>query len=179
LSTIAQKLDAGTFKLDPVHSHVSFAVSYLGGTFRGSFAPVDGALEVSEDGSISLKGSTKAENVKVQEENLTGHLQSPDFFDAERAPELSFESNEVNVDGSSVTVKGDLSIKGASKPVELKGSLGEPLTDPFGNERVGLKLTGSIDRTAFGIEWNNPLPSGEPALGNDVTLESELFFVKS
>jgi polyisoprenoid-binding protein YceI len=178
MSTIASKVDAGTYSLDPVHSHVSFAVKYVGGTFRGSFSPVDATLEVGEDGIKSLRGSTKAASIQLQNPDLTGHLQSPDFFDAENAPELTFESTNIETNGNNVKITGNLSLRGTSQPVTLEGTVGEPVTDPYNRSRIGLAVRGTIDRTAFGINWQNPLPNGDPALANDVELNGELFFVK-
>jgi polyisoprenoid-binding protein YceI len=182
VSTIAQSQDTlpvGTWGLDPVHSHVEFGVEYLVGTFRGSFSPVDAKLVVADDGSIELSGAVKAESIKVQDENLTAHLQGPDFFDAERTPEITFRSTRVERAGDRVTIAGDLTIKGQSQPVEFKGTVADPIADPYGKERLGLKLNGTIDRTKFGIDWNNPLPNGEPALANDVNLSAELSLVKA
>jgi polyisoprenoid-binding protein YceI len=182
VSTIASPQDtlpAGTWGIDPVHSRVEFGVEYIVGTFRGSFSPVDARLVVGEDGSVELSGSAKVESIKVQDENLTAHLQSPDFFDAERSPEVSFRSTDVRRSGTDVAVAGELTIRGVSQPVELTGTIGEPTTDAFGQERIGLKLDGTVDRTAFGINWNNPLPSGEPSLANDVALSAELYLVKA
>jgi polyisoprenoid-binding protein YceI len=176
-STNAAVLPAGTWQLDPVHSHVGFAVKYMVGTFRGSFSPVAATLSVA-DGEASLTGEAKAENVKVQEPSLVSHLLAPDFFDAERTPDLRFRSTDVRVDGDRIAVDGELEVKGVTKPVTLTGEVGEQITDPFGRERVGLTLTGTIDRTEFGINWNNPLPSGKSALANEVTLDAELYLVK-
>jgi polyisoprenoid-binding protein YceI len=177
-STAARTLPTGTWQLDAVHSQVGFAVKYMVGTFRGSFSPVAATLAVAEDGSASLSGSARAENVKVQEPNLIAHLLSPDFLDAERAPELGFRSTDVRVSGEHVTVTGDLTIKGVTKPVTLEGDVSEAITDPYGRERIGITLAGVIDRTEFGITWNNPLPSGKSALANEVSLEAELYLVK-
>jgi polyisoprenoid-binding protein YceI len=183
VSTIAQSQDttipAGTWGIDPVHSHVEFALDYMVGTFRGSFSPVEATLVVGDDGSVSLTGSVKTEGINVNDENLNAHLQAPDFFDAERAPEVSFRSTDFRRSGNDVTVAGELSIRGTSKAVELKGTIADPITDPYERQRLGLKLEATIDRTAFGIDWNNPMPSGEPALGNDVALSAELFLVKA
>jgi polyisoprenoid-binding protein YceI len=182
VSTIAQSQDTlpvGTWGIDPVHSHVEFGVEYLVGTFRGSFSPVDAKLVVAENGSVDLSGSVKAESIKVQDENLTAHLQSPDFFDAERTPEISFRSTDVKRVGDRVTIAGELTIKGQTQPVKLEGTIADAIADPYGKERLGLKLNGTIDRTKFGIDWNNPLPSGEPALANDVNLSAELSLVKA
>jgi polyisoprenoid-binding protein YceI len=180
MSTITERaLPTGTWNVDPVHSQVGFAVDYMIGTFRGSFSPVEATLVVAEDGSIELAGSARVENVKVQDENLAGHLQTPDFFDAERNPTISFTGKDFRRSGNDVTVDGELTIKGITRPVELTGTITDPIADPFGGTRLGLNLSTTVDRTAFGLEWNNPLPSGEPALANDVTLTAELFLVKA
>ena len=172
-------LPVGTWQLDAAHSQVGFAVDYMVGTFRGTFSPVDGKFEVAEDGTATLSGRTEAASVKVQDENLEAHLQTPDFFDAERTPELSFGADEIVRDGDDVTVRGELTIRGVEQPIELHGTIADPITDPYGRERIGLKLEGTVDRTSFGLNWNNPLPSGEPALANDVSLSAELYFVKA
>jgi polyisoprenoid-binding protein YceI len=177
-STNAAVLPAGTWQIDPVHSQVGFAVKYMVGTFRGSFSPVEATLVVGADGGARLTGSARAENVKVQEPTLVAHLLAPDFFDAERTPELRFRSTDVRADGARVTVEGELEVKGTTRPVTLTGEAGEQLTDPFGRERIGITLGGTIDRTDFGINWNNPLPSGKSALANEVALEAELYLVK-
>jgi len=169
---------AGTWELDPVHSAVGFEVEYLGGTFKGSFREVEATLIVGDD-AVSLEGAAKVSSVDVKDENLAGHLQSPDFFDAERFPEIRFTANDISLDGETVKVQGDLTIKGVSQPATVTGTVTSPLTDPYGRQRIGLKLETRVDRTQFGVSWNNPLPNGEPALANDVTVISELFFVKS
>jgi polyisoprenoid-binding protein YceI len=169
---------AGTWGLDAVHSAVGFEVAYLGGTFKGTFREIDASLVVADD-AVSLEGSAKVASVDVKDENLAGHLQAPDFFDAERFPEISFTAREISLDGETVKVEGDLTIKGVTHAADVTGTVTAPLTDPYGRERIGLTLETRVDRTAFGVSWNNPLPNGEPALANDVTVVAELFFVKS
>ena len=167
---------AGTWQFDPVHSSVTFEVAYLGGTFRGQFRTADAALAI-ENGKASLTGSAEVASVDVKDENLGAHLQSPDFFDAERHPELRFVADEVSLDGSRIEAEGEITIKGVTKPVEIEGALTGPITDPYGNERIGLQLSATLDRTEFGVDWNTPLPSGEQALSNDVTINADLYFV--
>jgi polyisoprenoid-binding protein YceI len=174
-----QQLPTGTWNADATHSQVGFAVDYMGGTFRGFFSPVEATLEVAEDGSVELKGSAQASAIHVLDENLAGHLLAPDWFDAERTPGISFSATDVTLDGGNVVVSGELTIKNVTKPVELKGTIAEPIADPYGNSRIGVTLTTTIDRTQFDLNWNNPLPSGEPALSNDVTLTAELFLVQA
>src|SRR6478672_887262 len=111
IETTRQALPIGTWNADPVHSHVGFAVEYVGGTFRGTFSPFDATLAVTDNGA-ELTGSAPVSGVKVQDDNLTAHLQSPDFFDAERAPELSFESTGIRRDGGRLEVDGRITIRG-------------------------------------------------------------------
>jgi polyisoprenoid-binding protein YceI len=178
IETTTKALPTGTWNADPVHSHVGFAVEYVGGTFRGTFSPFNASLTVGDDGA-TLTGSAPVAGVNVQDDNLTAHLQSPDFFDAERPPELRFESTEITRDGGRVEVDGQITIRGETKPVHLAGTISDPADDPFGGVRFQLVLEGKLDRTQFGLNWNNPLPSGEPSLANDVELKAELYFVKA
>ena len=177
-TTILTIAPAGTWNLDSVHSRVDFEVSYLAGTFKGEFHEIGAELTVEAD-RASLEGTAKVASVDVRDENLSAHLQSPDFFDAERHPELRFTAEDIRLDGDGqVSVDGDLTIKGITQPVTVTGTVTAPMSDPYGTERIGLNLTTKVDRTNFGINWNNPLPSGEPSLANDVTILAELQFVK-
>ena len=161
-----------------MHSSVTFEVGYLGGSFKGQFREI--AAELVVDGErASLTGSSPVASIDVKDENLAAHLQSPDFFDAERNPELSFGAEGLSLEGDQVEVPGELTIKGVTKPVVATGSIIPTLTDGYGRERVGLKLSTTADRTDFGIDWNMPLPSGEPALSNEVTIEADLYFTKA
>jgi polyisoprenoid-binding protein YceI len=168
-TTDTQVVPAGTWTADKVHSDIAFAVDYLAGTFTGSFSEFD--AEVSDG---VLRGSAKVASVQVKEPNLAAHLQAPDFFDSERHPEITFESKDIRSEGDRVKIDGEITIKGHTEPVEIVGVITEPINDPYGGERFGLKLEAKVDRTTFGLSWNNPLPSGDPALADEVTLIVEL-----
>jgi polyisoprenoid-binding protein YceI len=178
MSSTQTKVPAGTWNLDPVHSAVGFEVDYLAGTFRGQFRDVQVTLATADSGA-RIEGTAEVASVDVKDENLAAHLQSPDFFDAERFPTLRFVAENLEFDGESVVVPGEITIKGVTKPVEVAGSLAEPMTDAYGGERLGLKLSAHVDRSDFGVDWNTPLPTGDPALANDVTIVAELQLVKA
>src|SRR5439155_25124094 len=128
---------AGTWNLDPVHSRVDFEVRYLAGTFKGEFHEIGAELTVEAE-RASLEGTAKVASVHVKDENLSAHLQSPDFFDAERHPELRFAAQDIGLDGAcQVSVDGELTIKGVTKPVAVTGTVTAPLADPDGNDRIG------------------------------------------
>ena len=169
---------AGTWQLDPVHSSVGFEVDYLAGTFKGDFRDVEATLAVEGD-TARLEGTAQVASIEVKDENLAAHLQSPDFFDAERHPELRFAADDVSLDGESVAIRGEITMKGVTKPVSLSGTAAPAMTDPYGRERIGLKVATTVERSEFGIDWNTPLPSGEPALANDVTIVGDLHFVQA
>jgi len=170
MSTIEQQV-TGTFAADPVHSHVGFEVPYAVATFSGEVTDFTASLV---DGH--LEGSAKIESIKLKDENLQAHVLSPEFFDAERHPVLTF-SGDVARDGDRATIEGEITMKGITQPATLEGTIVGPTVDHFGATRVGLKLETVVDRTEFDIKWNMPLPNGEPALGNEVTLKADLTLV--
>ena len=178
MSTIETPTFTGTWQVDPVHSTAGFEVAYMAGTFKGEFREIAATLSV-EGERARLEGSAKVASVDVKDENLNAHLQSPDFFDAERNPELRFTADDVDLTSDEVTARGELTIKGVTRPVEVTGTATAPLADPYGNERIGLQLTAAVDRTDFGVSWNTPLPSGEQALADQVRIVTDLQFVKA
>jgi polyisoprenoid-binding protein YceI len=176
MSTIEILAPAGTWSADPVHSNVSFEVGYAGvNAFRGGFKEFTATL----DGE-TLEGSAKVASVDVKDEQLNGHLQTPDFFDAQRFPEITFTATELRraADGT-VEGSGELTIKGVTTPIAFTGKIADaPATDPFGRERLGLRLESTIDRNEYGVSWNAPNQSGGNYLADDVKLIAELALVR-
>lgn len=165
---------AGSWNFAAVHSSAQFSVPYLVAKFRGSFEEVEASLQ---DGQLS--GSVKVSSISVKDPNLVGHLLAPDFFDAERYPEITFKSTNIAIDGDDVQLDGELTMKGVTKPLHATGTIEGPTEDFMGNTRLGMTLTTIIDRTDFGVNWNADLPKGGKALSNDVTLSVELEFHKA
>ena len=175
MSTIEQTkqgIPTGTWKADTVHSSVAFEVPYAVATFGGEVTDFEASLE---DGTLT--GAAKIESIHVKEENLQAHLLSPEFFDAEKHPVVRFSGGDIKRDGDNIEIDGEITIKGISQPVTLTGTINGPAVDHFGATRVGLKLATTVDRTKFDINWNMPLPTGEPALANEVTLKADLTLV--
>jgi polyisoprenoid-binding protein YceI len=175
MSTIEQQqtgIPTGTWQADTVHSSVAFEVPYAVATFSGEVPDFTATLE---DGKLT--GSAKIASIRVKEENLEAHLLSPEFFDAERNPVVGFSGDLIRGEGDSVSVEGEITIKGITQPATLTGTITGPAVDHFGANRVGLKLQTTVDRTKFDINWNMPLPNGEPALANEVTLKADLTLI--
>ena len=162
----------GTWTADTVHSGLSFEVPYAVATFSGDVPGFQATLA----GGV-LAGSAQIASLQVKDESLQAHLLSPEFFDAERHPEVRFETDTLRRDGDQVEVEGRITIKGITKPAKLRGTIVGPTVDHFGKNRVGLKLSTTVDRTDFDMNWNMPLPTGEPALADEVTLTADLTLV--
>jgi polyisoprenoid-binding protein YceI len=170
---LAQDRLAGTWRFSPVHSSASFAVEYLVASFRGDFKELSAQLA---DGRLS--GAARVDSIAVKDENLAAHLQGPDFFDAERNPEISFSSHQLAIDGDHVELDGELTMKGVTRPIHATGTVHGPTEDFAGNTRLGFALETTVDRTEYGIDWNADLPKGGRALSDKVTLTVELEFIE-
>ena len=165
------------WKSDPVHSGADFAVRHMVvSTFRGGFSEVSGELDLT--GETPRISGTVAAPASGQGREPLRPPPSPEFFDSERHPEIRFDSATVSraADGA-LTVEGDLTIKGTTKRVVATGQWTEIEADITGAPRIGVDLDTTIDRTAYGLNWNAPLPKGGFALDNDVKLSVHLEFV--
>jgi polyisoprenoid-binding protein YceI len=175
MSVVEQAVPTGTWTVDPVHSSVDFKIRHIGlSNFKGRFDDFSATLT---DGH--LDGSARVESVITKVPDLHGHLQSPDFFDAERHPEITFSADAIEVDGGVAVVNGELTIKGVTKPIEARGSITEPGLNGGGADAIGLELEAKVNRHDFGVSWNADLPNGKKALGDEVTLTVELELVRN
>jgi polyisoprenoid-binding protein YceI len=171
----AVSIPTGTWRADVVHSAVSFEVPYMGvASFTGSVTDFEATLDEGR-----LAGAARIGSLETKDENLQAHLLSPEFFDAERFPEVAIATGAATAQGTTVELEGEITIKGVTQPATLTGTLVGPVVDPYGNERYGLNLLTTIDRTAFGIVWNAPMPDGSKALADEVTLKADLSLVKA
>ena len=173
-TAISTPIPTGTWTLDPVHSSAGFAVKHMVvATFRGRFERFDATL-VADDGGARLEGTVDVDSIVVNDESLAGHLKSPEFFDVERHPVLSFTSRDLRRSGDELAIDGELTIKGRTRPIEARGTITGPVVGLGDAERVGLTLEAVIDRREYGLDWNAPLPKGGNAIGEEVTLTVHL-----
>jgi polyisoprenoid-binding protein YceI len=178
-ATSATGLPVGTWRLDSTHSSASFAVKHMVvATFRGRFEKFDATLTVDEN-SAELVGTVDASSIVVKDENLQGHLGSPDFFDVERYPEVTFRSTSIRREGDEAIVDGELTIKGNTHSVEARGEIAGPAVTLGDVTKLGLTLETIVDRTQFGLNWNAPLPKGGFAVADEVKLTVELELVQA
>ena len=176
--TIQQQIPTGTYVVDPVHSSIGFAVVHNGvSTFRSGFDAYE--AEISGGESPRLSGTVDVAGIDIDEPQLKGHLLSPEFFDAERYPQLRFESSALEIaDDGSATIRGELEIRGEVREVEASGRLVQLGADLVGQARVGLSLEASVDRRSFGLDWQAELPSGGEVLDYEVSIAVELELVE-
>ena len=180
LESTRTALPTGTWTSDATHSTIDFTVKHmLVGKFRASVPSFSATLVVDEAGNGKLEGTAAVASIVAADDNLTAHLASPDFFDGEKYPEIRFTATTIKVDGEDVTASGDLTVKGVTLPIELKGEITGPAEDPYGGTRLGLDLQTTFDRTKFGLEFNAPMPGGGFILSNDVKVIAQLELVRS
>ncbi len=168
----AVKIETGAYGVDTVHSQVGFEVKHLGiSTFRGSFGGFEGTVNVGENGIESIDGSIEVASVKVPEEQLIGHLLSPDFFDAENHPQGTFKSTGVKqVDGETYEVTGDFTLRGVTNQITLKVEVEGAGIGMDGSSVLSLKADGIINRNDYGISWGATLDSGAAVVAEKVRL---------
>ena|SRR6476469_1882384 len=163
-------LPAGTWSTDQSHSRAEFEVEHAGiSVFRGGFSPIEARLSVDDDGAV-LEGGVGVASISIDDENIRPHLLSPEFFDADRNPEVRFRSTAISGDADDLRVSGELSMAGVSRTVEAAGRLRGPVSLGPGVERLTLELETAIDRTDYGMNWQMDLPGGQSALANEVKL---------
>jgi polyisoprenoid-binding protein YceI len=172
---------SGTWAIDPAHSRIGFAVKHLGiATVRGTFDTAEGTLVVGDDlASATLSATIDPASVNTAEAARDEHLRSADFFDVEANPAITFRSTALEaIDDESFAVTGDLTMHGVTQPVRLTAEVQGLETDPWGNERVGLELTGKLSRGDFGMKFNQALGSGNVLVSDTVKLQLDISAVK-
>ncbi len=177
LISSAQLVSADVYQVDPVHSQLQFTVDHLM-IFKvsGTFDDFQGTIEAdSATGSLtSARAVIKVASIDTREPKRDDHLRSTDFFDAANHPELTFVSKKIEGSGNAITVYGDLTIRGTTREVALKGSFRGTNTDPWGNQRAGFSAGTVINRHDYGLNWNKALETGGVLVGDDVTINLEI-----
>lgn len=175
--------EAVTWNLDPFHSEATFFVRYLGlSRVTGVFHDFDVELTADPDDLSSLETTATVQvgSIDTRVEDRDDHLRSPDFFDAESFPEMTFVSSEVrDIDGSSFTLVGDLTIKDVTREVEFDAELLGTAVGMQGNERAAFTATTVIDRMDYGVSWNELTDAGGIIVGHDVTITLDLQMLKA
>ena len=171
-----------TWTVDPTHVSVEFAVKHLMiATVKGRFATVEATIHGAPGDPLSASAEAVIEVATVDTGNADrdAHLRSADFFDAENYPSMRYVSRSVRpLDADEFEVEGDLTIRGITQPVTLRTRFEGLITDPWGNERIGLSAEGKIKRSDFGLMWNQALEMGGVVVGDEVRLSVQVEAVR-
>jgi polyisoprenoid-binding protein YceI len=172
-----------TWKIDPAHSTAEFKVKHMMiSNVKGSFSGINGTLSTHETdpSQATVEATIPIATLATGDAQRDGHLKSPDFFDAEQFPTMTFKSTEVSrtAHGEHAVV-GELTLHGVTKTVSFAvDGPSEPGKDPWGNTRIGLSATTRINRKDFGLGWNAALETGGVLVGEDVSITLEIEFIK-
>ncbi|MEZ5079380.1 MAG: YceI family protein [Thermoleophilia bacterium] len=182
MSTVTQLIPTGTWTADPVHSVVGFSVRHMGiATVHGVFEKFEARLEVGDDlAHARVEANVEAASITTREAQRDEHLRSPEFFNAEAFPQITYTSTGIRVvDDETFVVAGDLQMAGVTRSVELTATVGGLETDPWGNERVGLELRGSLNRGDFGMTFNQLLGGGNMLVSDTVKIAIDISAIRS
>jgi polyisoprenoid-binding protein YceI len=163
---------AGAYQVDPVHTHVGFAVKHFGlSRTRGEFTGVAGTVVIDEDAtSSSVEVEIDATSIDTGDENRDAHVRSADFLDVETYPTLAFRSTGLEQQGEEWVLHGELTIRDTTRPVDLAVEFEGETVDPYGNARIAFTASTKVDRTDFGVSWSQTLDTGGLVVGKQVSI---------
>lgn len=167
--------------IDPAHTRVGFSVPHLVvSEVEGAFKTFTGSalLEEKDLTKSQVELSIDAASIDTGNADRDKHLKGADFFDVQNHPKITFKSAKITKAGKGYKLKGDLTIRGITKPVTLDATLSEPVADPWGKQVRAGKITGKIKRSDFGISWNKTLDKGGVLVGEDVALDIKIELTK-
>lgn len=175
-----QELKAGTWKIDTAHSIVGFSVRHMMvSKVRGRFEKFDATLTVPEDPmQSSVEATIDSGSINTDNSDRDNHIRSADFFDVEKNPQFTFRSTALEAKGEEFVLKGDLSIKGNTRPVELALEFNGSTLDPYGLDRAGFSATTQISRKEFGVDIEMPMDGGGVVVGDKITIEIDAEFTR-
>jgi polyisoprenoid-binding protein YceI len=170
-------LPTGTWTIDPSHSELGFVARHLMVTkVRGQFKEFEGSVKVGDTIADSqVTATAQLGSVDTGSADRDAHLKSADFFDVENNPTMSFTSTQVTAD----SLKGDLTIKGVTKPVEFELDFNGVATDPWGNQKAGFEASTEINRKDWGLEWNVALEGGGVLVSEKIKINLDIQLLKA
>lgn len=168
--------------LDPTHSEVTFKVKHLMiSTVTGQFKKFNLVAETETGDFNAVKNivfTADIDSIDTNQEQRDGHLKSPDFFDAEKYPQLKFIAKHYRTDGDEGKINGELTMHGVTRPITLNVDFGGIVQDPYGQTKAGFTVTGKINRKEFGLSWGAVTEAGNVVLGDEVKINAEIQLVK-
>ncbi|EIJ37597.1 MAG: YceI family protein [Flavobacteriaceae bacterium] len=169
-----------TWAIDPAHSEITFKVKHLMiSNVKGEFRTFEASIDGEDFTNSTLSAKIDASSISTNNNDRDTHLKSPDFFEVEQFPEITFKSTSLKKgDDDEYKLVGDLTIKGVTKEITLDTEFGGFMKDPYGNEKAGFSINGKLNRKDFRLNWNAALEAGGVMVGNEVKINAEVQFVK-
>jgi polyisoprenoid-binding protein YceI len=165
------------WNLDPTHTSIEFSVKHLGiATVRGRFRKFDATAEAGPNGQLSrVEARIDAGSIDTGVDQRDDHLRSADFFDVANYPEIRFVSTDIKQTGNGdAIVRGNLTLRGVTRPVSFGLEQGNAIKDPWGNQRIASTATGKLSRKEWGLTWNQALELGGVVVGDEVKFTLEV-----
>tara|TARA_R110002126_G_scaffold121447_5_gene263040 strand:+ start:1649 stop:2194 length:546 start_codon:yes stop_codon:yes gene_type:complete len=166
--------------IDPTHSELTFKVKHLMiSNVKGEFKTFQANIDGEDFTKSTISAIIDASSLSTNNNDRDTHLKSPDFFEIEKYPEITFVSTSIKkVDDDEFKLVGDLTIKGTTKEIMLNTEFGGFMKDPYGNEKSGFSINGKLNRKDFGLNWNAALEAGGVMVGNEIKINAEVQFIK-
>ena len=166
--------------IDPAHSEITFKVKHLMiSNVKGEFKTFQANIDGEDFTTSTISANIDTSSISTNNNDRDTHLKSPDFFEVEKYPEITFVSTSIKkVDDDEFKLVGDLTIKGTTKEITLDVEFGGFMKDPYGNEKAGFSINGKLNRKDFGLNWNAALEAGGVMVGNEIKINAEVQFIK-
>ncbi|WP_341222360.1 YceI family protein [Polaribacter atrinae] len=168
------------WSIDPVHSEITFKVKHLMiSNVKGEFKTFQANIDGEDFTKSTISANIDASSISTNNNDRDTHLKSPDFFEVEKNPEITFVSTSIKkVENDEFKLLGNLTIKGTTKEITLDTEFGGFMKDPYGNEKAGFSINGKLNRKDFGLNWNTALEAGGVMVGNEIKINAEVQFIK-
>lgn len=173
--------ETARYDVDPDHSTIGFSVDHMVvSKTRGQFMEYTGFIEMDPDAKTvkTIEATIKTPSITTNHQKRDAHLKSPEFFDVEKYPTMTYKMKSYHKTGNSYTAVGDLTLHGVTKEITLVGNFNGVNKDPWGNTRAGFTAEGTVDRKEFGVNWNKALDNGGVIVGNEVLIKLDVECIK-
>jgi polyisoprenoid-binding protein YceI len=174
--------ETARYNVDPEHSTIEFRVAHMViSKTTGHFKDYSGFIEMDPEAQTvkTIEATIKTASVNTNHEKRDTHLRTPDFFDVEKYPTMTYKLKHYHKDGEHYTAVGDLTLRGVTKEISLTGNFNGVTKDPWGNVRAGFNAEGKLNRKDFGMVWNKALDSGGLVVGDEVHIKLDIECIKA
>jgi polyisoprenoid-binding protein YceI len=182
ISVAGARAETARYDVDPDHSTIGFSVDHMVvSKTRGQFTEYIGFIEMDPDAKTvkAIEATIKTPSITTNHQKRDTHLKSPDFFDVDKYPTMTYKMKSYRRTGEGYTAIGYLTLHGVTKEITLVGNFNGVNKDPWGNTRAGFTAEGKINRKDFGINWNKALDNGGVIVGNEVLIKLDVECIKA